>query len=373
MNDSRSTILSKYDMKGCSIRNRLAVAPMTRVTATAVGVPTAAMRDYYVRFAQGGFGLVITEGLYTDKAFAQGYRNQPGIADDEQAHAWAGITAAVHGHGARAFAQLMHAGALSQDNPFRSHTAGPSAVQPAGEQMGFYYGAGKYPVPVQMTEQDIAEAIDGFVQSAIRAVRVAGFDGIEIHGANGYLLDQFLTAHTNLRDDRWGGDVHGRVRLLVEVLRAVKAAVGEEVPVGIRISQGKVNDFTAKWAGREADAEVIFGALAGAGADFIHVTEFEAWKSAFEGGSDSLVALARRHAPGVAIIANGSLHSIERTAEALELGADIVALGRGALANPDMPALFEQGATPREFDGAILGPIADIKDSELAFRAAAAK
>jgi 2,4-dienoyl-CoA reductase-like NADH-dependent reductase (Old Yellow Enzyme family) len=373
MNDSRTAILSKHDMKGFSTRNRLAVAPMTRVTATADGVPTAAMRDYYIRFAEGGFGLVITEGLYTDKAFAQGYRNQPGIADDEQARAWAGITAAIHDHGALAFAQLMHAGALSQDNPFRSHTAGPSAVQPAGEQMGFYYGEGKYPVPVQMTEQDIAEAIDGFVQSALRAVRVAGFDGIEIHGANGYLLDQFLTAHTNLRDDRWGGDVHGRVRLLVEVLRAVRAAVGDEVPVGIRISQGKVNDFTAKWPGREADAEVIFGALAGAGADFIHVTEFEAWKPAFEGGKDSLVALARRHAPGVTIIANGSLHSIERSAEALALGADIVALGRGALANPDMPALFEKGAAPREFDGAILGPIADIKDSELAFRAAAAE
>lgn len=371
MNDSQSAILSGHDMKGRSFRNRLAVAPMTRITATAEGVPTAAMRGYYTRFAQGGFGLVITEGLYTDKAFAQGYRNQPGIADDEQARAWAGITAEIHAGGALAFAQLMHAGALSQGNPFRSHTVGPSAVQPAGEQLGFYHGAGRYAMPVQMTEQDIAEAIDGFVQSAIRAVRVAGFDGIEIHGANGYLLDQFLTAHTNLREDGWGGDVQGRVRLLVEVLRAVKAAVGSEVPVGIRISQGKVNDFTAKWPGRELDAAAIFGALAQAGADFIHVTEFEAWKPAFDGGSDSLIALARRHAPGVTIIANGSLHSVERAAEALELGADIVALGRGALANPDMPKLFEKGAAPREFDGAILGPIADIKDSELAFQAAA--
>jgi 2,4-dienoyl-CoA reductase-like NADH-dependent reductase (Old Yellow Enzyme family) len=371
MNDSQSVILSRHDMKGLGFRNRLAVAPMTRVTATAEGVPTAAMRDYYARFARGGFGLVITEGLYTDKAFAQGYRNQPGIADDDQARAWAGITAGIHAGGALAFAQLMHAGALSQGNPFRSHTAGPSAVQPAGEQLGFYHGAGSYPMPVQMTEQEIADVIDGFVQSARRAVRVAGFDGIEIHGANGYLLDQFLTAHTNLREDGWGGDVQGRVRLLVEVLRAVKAAVGSEVPVGIRISQGKVNDFTAKWPGRELDATAIFGALAQAGADFIHVTEFEAWKPAFDGGSDSLVALARHHAPGVTIIANGSLHSIERAAEALALGADIVALGRGALANPDMPKLFEKGIAPREFDGAILGPIADIKESELAFQAAA--
>lgn len=367
MTDPRSAILSKYDKKGIVARNRLAVAPMTRVTASADGMPTATMRDYYRRFARGGFAMVMTEGLYTDKAYAQGYRNQPGIADDDQARAWAGITAEIHAGGALAVAQLMHAGALSQGNPYRSHTAGPSAVQPVGQQMGFYHGEGRYPMPVAMTEPDIAEAIDGFVQSAIRAVRVAGFDAIEVHGANGYLLDQFLTAHTNLRSDGWGGDVHGRVRLLVEVLRAVKAAVGGEAPVGIRISQGKVNDFTAKWPGGEDDAAAIFGALAAAGADFIHVTEFEAWKPAFEGGSETLIALARRHAPGVTIIANGSLHTIERAAEALALGADIVALGRGALANPDMPRLFEQGAAPRAFDGAILGPIADIKDSELAF------
>ena len=344
---------------------------MTRVTATPAGVPTPVMRDYYARFARGGFGLVITEGLYTDKAFSQGYLNQPGIADDEQARGWKEITEDLQRHGAQVFAQLMHAGALSQASPFRTHTIAPSAVQPAGKQMEFYHGEGDYAMPVEMTQAQITEAIDGFVQSAVRAVGIGGFDGIEIHGANGYLLDQFLTAHTNLRTDRWGGDAAGRVRLLEEVVTAVKTAVGDRVPVGIRISQGKVNDFTSKWPGRDADAEVIFGALARAGTDFIHVTEFEAWKPAFEGGKDSLIALARRHAPGVTIIANGSLHSVERAGEALALGADIVALGRGALANPDMPDLFALGQEPRPFDGAILGPIADIKDSELALPAAA--
>ncbi len=360
-------ILSAYDMHGTTLRNRLAVAPMTRVTASEAGVPTDAMRDYYERFARGGFGLVITEGIYTDKAFAQGYRFQPGLADDEQASAWAGITARIHAHGGRVVAQLMHAGALSQGNPYRAHTVAPSAVQPKGKQMVFYYGAGDYPVPAQITEAQIAEVIEGFVEAAKRAVRTAGFDAIEIHGANGYLLDQFLTAHTNLRTDRWGGDVHGRVALLVEVLKAVKAAVGTQVPVGIRISQGKVNDFTNKWPGREADARAIFGALAAAGADFIHVTEFEAWQPAFEGDTDTLIALARRYAPGVTIIANGGLHTAERAAAALADGADIVALGRGALANPDMPQVFAAQAEPRPFDGTILGPIADIKDSELAF------
>ena len=185
MNDSLNKILSKHDMRGAIARNRLAVAPMTRVSATAEGVPTPAMRDYYTRFAKGGFGLVINEGLYTDKAFSQGYLNQPGIADDAQAQAWKELTGAIRQHGTLVLAQLMHSGALSQGNRFRSHTVAPSAVQPVGEQMGFHHGQGRYPTPAAITEQDIAEVIDGFVQAAKRAVHTAGFDGVEIHGANG--------------------------------------------------------------------------------------------------------------------------------------------------------------------------------------------
>jgi 2,4-dienoyl-CoA reductase-like NADH-dependent reductase (Old Yellow Enzyme family) len=364
--ESVSEILSNFDINGALLRNRLAVAPMTRVTATEEGIPTQAMHDYYVRFAKGNFGLVVTEGIYTDKAFSQGYTFQPGLADDEQAQGWAGITKAMHEHGAKMFAQLMHAGALSQSNRFRQHNVAPSPIRPKGSQMSFYYGEGEYPVPVAITESEIAQVIQGFVNTAARAVQ-AGFDGIEIHGANGYLLDQFLTAETNQRTDRWGGDTKGRVSLLVEIVKAVKAAVDDAVPVGIRISQAKVNDFTSKWPGREADAAVIFSSLTDAGVDFIHVTEFEAWKPAFEGGQHSLVALARRFAPKVSIIANGSLHEVERSMEALMTGANIVALGRGALANPDLPKVIEARRELRAFDSSILGPIANIKDVELAF------
>jgi 2,4-dienoyl-CoA reductase-like NADH-dependent reductase (Old Yellow Enzyme family) len=356
-------------MKGATLRNRLAVAPMTRVSATEDGLATDAMRRYYARFGAGGFGLVITEGLYPDLAHSQGYRNQPGLATDAQAASWKAITAHAHAHQARVFAQLMHAGALSQENRYRTHNLAPSAIRPKGKQMGFYYGEGDYAEPAEIDEAGIAGVIAGFVDAAIRAVRIGGFDGIEIHGANGYLLDQFLTADTNRRSDRWGGDAAGRVTLLVEVLEAVKAAVGDAVPVGIRISQGKVNDFTAKWPGREADAQAIFQSLAAAGADFIHVTEFEAWQPAFDGGADSLVALARRYAPATPIIANGSLHDEARAHQAMALGADVIAVGRGALANPDLPRIFEQGSAPRPFDSAILGPIADVKESELAFGA----
>jgi 2,4-dienoyl-CoA reductase-like NADH-dependent reductase (Old Yellow Enzyme family) len=323
------------------------------------------MFDYYMRFAKGGFGLLTTEGIYTDRAFSQGYQFQPGLADDEQAHAWSVFTGEIQGHGALVFAQLMHAGALSQGNVYRRHTVGPSALRPKGEQLRFYRGEGPYPEPKQMTEIEIGEAVQGFVDAARRAVKIAGFNGVEIHGANGYLLDQFLTAETNHRTDRWGGDITARVALLAEVVKSVKLAVGDVAPVGIRISQGKVNDYASKWQGGEADAEVVFGTLADAGADFIHVTEHEAWKPAFDGATQSLVALARRYAPKSTVIANGGLHTEARMADVLAAGANLVTVGRAALANPDLPNVLRSKRTPRAFDSSILQPVASIKDREL--------
>ncbi|ATQ77077.1 NADH:flavin oxidoreductase [Massilia violaceinigra] len=345
-----------------ALRNRLAVAPMTRVSATDSGCATGRMARYYGAFAEGGFGLVITEGIYTDKAYSQGYWNQPGLSDDVQRDAWATVTDAVHTGGARVVAQLMHAGALSQGNPYRDGTVGPSAVRPKGLQMTFYRGQGDYPVPRAMSDAEISEAIDGFADAALRA-KQAGFDGVEIHGANGYLLDQFLTEGTNLRNDRHGGDVERRLRLIVEVTRAVRTAVGREFTVGVRISQGKVNDFTHKWRDGENEAALIFKALATLPMDYVHTTEFEAWKSAFGNGA-SLAALARRHA-GVPVIANGSLHDPERAASLMGSGqADVVSLGRGALTHPDWPARVLRGAPLDEFERGILSPIADLANAD---------
>lgn len=362
------SILTSVDMAGLRLANRFAVAPMTRVTATPEGLATPDMAAYYAGFATGGFGLLITEGLYTDQAHSQGYLNQPGLADDAQARSWAPLVAAAHDAGARVVAQIMHAGALRQGSRFCDHGVAPSAIKPKGNQMVFYYGAGGYDLPREISETQLEAAIEGFVDAARRAVEIAGFDAIEIHGANGYLLDQFLTLGTNQRDDRWGGETANRVRLLTEVVKRVKAVVAGRVPVGIRISQGKVNDFHAKWENGEADAKVIFEALATAGVDFLHVTEFEAWQPAFEGNPATLAELAKKYAPGVTLIVNGSLHDLGRAGQLIEAGADIVAMGRGALANPDMPRRVQSNAALREFDSAILGPIADIKASELALR-----
>lgn len=260
----------------------------------------------------------------------------------------------------------MHAGAISQGNRFRDSTAGPSAIQPAGKQLAFYYGKDNYALPTALTDEQIADAITDFAASAGRAIEIAGFDAIEIHGANGYLLDQFLTDYSNHRSDHWGGSTENRVRMIVETFKAVRARVGAKVPIGVRISQAKVNDFHHKWAGAERDAEIIFGSLADAGADFIHVTEFEAWKPAFAVGGPSLMRLAKRYAPKATIFANGGLHDIEHAVAALDDGADVVTIGRGALANPDLPRRLSSHGVLNTFDPAILGPIANIKDIELA-------
>lgn len=347
---------------GLSLPNRLAVAPMTRVSATADGHATEQMADYYEAFAAGGFGLVITEGIYTDKAYAQGYLFQPGLADDAQRDAWRTVVDRVHARGGRIIAQLMHAGALSQGNPHRAETKGPSAVLPKGQQMTFYRGDGPYRMPEAMTDDEIAEAVKGFARAARRA-QEAGFDGVEVHGANGYLLDQFLTAHTNLREDRYGGSLDNRLRLTMEVIHAVRQSTTQDFAVGVRSSQGKVNDFTHKWEGGDADAARIFRALGAQPIDYLHTTEFEAWRPAFGEHGASLAALARKHVT-VPVLANGSLHDAMQADGMLARDeADFVSLGRGALTHSDWPARLRSGEALGTFDRALLAPIADLANA----------
>ncbi len=210
-------LFQPVSVNGLELRGRVAVAPMTRISASPEGAPTQRMVRYYERFAAGGFGLIVTEGVYTDQAYAQGYIGQPGLTDERQALGWRAVVDAVHAAGGRIFAQLMHAGALAQGNRYRSDTVGPSAVRPRGEQMLLYHGAGPYRIPRAMTPAEIEQVVEGFAAAAQLAIEVAGFDGVEIHGANGYLLDQFLTDYTNTRTDQWGGGVRNRLRLAVDV------------------------------------------------------------------------------------------------------------------------------------------------------------
>lgn len=344
--------------------NRVALAPMTRISATEDGHATERMASYYRTFARGGFGLLITEGIYPDTAHSQGYHYQPGIATEEQARSWAKVVDGVHEAGAKIFAQLMHAGAQSQGNRFVASSVGPSAVAPKGEQLAFYRGEGPYPVPSAITESQMKEVREGFVTAALHAQQ-AGFDGVEIHGANGYLLDQFLTDYLNQRDDQYGGSPENRVRFAAEICRDVREAVGPGMTVGIRISQSKVSDNEHRWSGGAEEAEVIFGTLGATGIDFVHTTEYSATEAAFEGTGETLAALAKRYS-GVPVIANGKLDDPDTAVSMLAGGpADVVALGKAALANRNWPHLVRNNLEFGELDPSVFAPFADVKDWEL--------
>jgi 2,4-dienoyl-CoA reductase-like NADH-dependent reductase (Old Yellow Enzyme family) len=347
------------------LKNRIALAPMTRVSATAEGLPTERIASYYGVYADGGFGLLITEGLYIDEQASQGYLYQPGIATPAHAEAWKPVVNRVHAAGAKIFAQLMHGGSQSQGNIHSSATLAPSAVRPKGEQLPMYRGSGPYPMPEAMTAEQIREVRRAFVTSA-RLARDAGFDGVEIHGANGYLVDEFLTDYLNSRIDQYGGSVANRVRFAAEISRDVAAAVGSDIATGIRISQGKVSDNYHRWAGGEEDAAVIFSALAHTGIDYIHTTEYRALAPAFDGGLKTLAELAKQHS-GLTVIANGHLDDPYDAASVIESGAaDVIALAKPALANRNWPHLVRTGQTlAGDLPADLLGPVATVKDWEL--------
>ncbi|MCZ2403873.1 NADH:flavin oxidoreductase [Paenarthrobacter sp. Z7-10] len=355
---------SPVQIGSTGLSNRVALAPMTRISATAEGHATDKMVSYYESYARGGFGLLITEGIYPDTAYSQGYLFQPGIATEGQAQSWATVVKAVHSAGARIFAQLMHAGAQTQGNRFVDSAVGPSAIAPKGEQLAFYRGEGPYPVPGEITVAQMDEVRDGFVNAALHAQK-AGFDGVEIHGANGYLLDQFLTDYLNHRTDTYGGSPENRVRFAAEICLAVREAVGPEMTVGIRISQAKVSDNDHRWSGGDEEAQVIFETLGATGIDFIHTTEYRAAAPAFDDGPESLAALAKQHS-GVTVIANGNLDDPETATSLLRDGdADVIALGKAALANRNWPHRVRNNLALDELDTRLFAPVADVKDWEL--------
>jgi 2,4-dienoyl-CoA reductase-like NADH-dependent reductase (Old Yellow Enzyme family) len=358
------SLLSEIQIGNMRVNNRIALAPMTRISAAEDGQATDIMLRYYKSFAQGGFGLLITEGAYPDEAYSQAYLDQSGIANEKHVAAWKKVTDAVHQAGSKIIVQLMHAGSQGQGNIYKNEFISPSGVRAKGEQLPIYNGEGSYFVPKEMTKEDIQTVIQEFAAAAKRA-KDAGFDGVEIHGANGYLLDNFLTDYLNQRTDEYGGSTENRIRLSLEVSKAVREAVGNDFVVGIRISQGKVSDYQHKWAGAEKDAEIIFSSLSKAGLDYIHVTEYDAAAPAFEGTEHSLALLAKKYGT-VPVIANGNLEDPEKAEQFLARGeADVITLGKGALANHDWPERIVKGQSIRDFNPEILGPKANIKEQEI--------
>jgi 2,4-dienoyl-CoA reductase-like NADH-dependent reductase (Old Yellow Enzyme family) len=343
------SILENVTMNRLRLKNRTVVAPMTRVSTKGDGIPTEQMGKYYCRYAEGEFGLIITEGTYTDRSFSQAYPNQPGITNAQQEKGWANIVKSTHAVGGKIILQLMHAGALSQH---LSNTRSSSSIQPMRKMLeGYSEKQGAFPLPQAMNTSEIDEVIVGFSDSAMRAEK-AGFDGIEIHAANGYLLDQFLTDYTNEREDQYGGCLEKRCRLITEVLASIKKSVTNDFVVGVRVSQGKVNDFDYNWPNGISDGKVIFSSLKNAGADYIH---FSSEGKGFDHGcltenGESLPKLARE-LTGLPVIANGGLDDPSEANRILKGNhADLIALGTGALANPDWPTRLKAQIPTRPFN-----------------------
>ena len=360
-------LFNQTHLGSVEMKNRVCVAPMTRISAADNGVPTDIMVDHYQAYAKGGWGLVFTEGTYVDEAHSQGYRNQPGMANGDHAAGWQRVVDAVHSENTPIFQQFIHAGGLIQDNRYVVTGIAPSRVNQLGQMMPHYYGDGPFPEPREITKDEMKSVAASFAAAARLAADI-GFDGVEIHGANGYLLDQFLTTFANIRDDEYGGTTKNRIRFHCEVLAAVLDEVGSEIPVGIRISQTKVNNFEYQWPGGADDARIIFSALKEVGPTYIHVSTHKGLEEVWNSGRN--LADWAKEIWGGPTIACGGLQDPDRANTLLADGhADFCALGKGALADPSWPKKILNSTEPIGFDPGMIKPFATLQNT-LDWRAA---
>ena len=333
-------LFSPTDLGGLHLKNRVVMAPLTRVRAGAEGVPTDLVAEHYAQRAS--VGLIISEGVYPGPE-SRGYFGQPGIATDEQEAGWRRVADAVHAAGGVIVMQLMHAGRVSHpDLSGTDRTLAPSAVAIDGE-VRTQHGRHRHAVPHALTEDELVVVRDEFVTAARRAVR-AGFDGVELHGANGYLLHQFLSPVSNVRTDAYGGSPEARARYVVEVARAVVEEVGAG-RVGIRVSPGnQAQDvFETDEAETLATYEALLTGLAPLGLAYLSVLHAEP--------AGSMVRDLRAWFGG-GVIVNSGFGSPTSRAEAVALieqsHADAVAVGRAIIANPDLVERWRREAPENE-------------------------
>ncbi|GGW65995.1 oxidoreductase [Streptomyces lucensis JCM 4490] len=345
-------ILSRpITLNGLTVPNRIVMAPMTRMFSPG-GVPGEDVRSYYARRAAAGVGLIVTEGTYVGHDSAGQSHRVPRFHGDEQLAGWAKVAEDVHAAGGTIVPQLWHIGMVRNegDGPFE----GAPAVGPSG-----LVTAGAEPTGRTMTQADLDDVIAAFAQAAADAERI-GFDGVEIHGAHGYLVDQFLWEGTNRRTDTYGGDPVSRTRFAAEIVAAVREKVSPEFPVLFRYSQWKQQDYTARLAETPEELEAILTPLAAAGVDVFHASTRRYWLPEFD-GSDLNLAGWTKKLTGKPVITVGSvgldgdflgafqgenspLKGIDNLLDRLESDEfDMVAVGRALLQDPQWAAKVLSG------------------------------
>lgn len=337
---SDSPLFTPFQVGAITAPNRLALAPMTRSRAKNPGnVPTDSVVNYYVQRASAG--LLITEGSQVSKQ-GVGYIDTPGIHSAEQVAGWKKVTDAVHAAGGRIFIQLWHVGAIS--HPF-FHDGGlpvaPSAVQPQGVKAFTGKGMEEIPTPRALETTEVKAVVEDFRKAAENA-KAAGFDGVEIHGANGYLVDQFIQSSTNQRTDEYGGSVENRARFALEVVQAAVDVLGAD-RVGIRLSPtgnvGGIHDEN-----RLATFSYMTEQLNKFGLAYLHVIEaLPGHPMAAKAGQEPVGPALRSIFTGPFILNGGYTQETAEKALANK-EADLIAFGVPYIANPDLVERFEQGA-----------------------------
>ncbi len=322
-------LFETYALGPITLRNRLVMAPMTRSRASADHVPTGIMVPYYADRAD--LGLIITEGT-SPAADGLGYARIPGLFTTEHVAAWRPVTDAVHARGGRIFVQLMHTGRASAaaNLPEGARTVGPTAEAMAGEIFTDTLGMQPADVPHALTEAEIAEVVAQHAQSATLAIE-AGFDGVELHGANGYLIEQFLNANVNHRTDGYGGSAEARNRLAIEVARAAVGAIGGD-RVGMRISPYGAFNGTGAFEGVEEQFLTLATELSSLGLVYLHLVNHASMGAP---AVPSPFVTQLRSAFKGTFIASGGLDRGKAEALLESGAADLVAFGRPVLANPD--------------------------------------
>jgi N-ethylmaleimide reductase len=330
-------LFDTFDLSGITLKNRVVMAPMTRSRCPG-NIPGKLVARYYGQRAEAG--LIITEGT-SPSPNGLGYPRIPGLYSAEQMEGWRGVAEAVHEGGSHVFVQLMHVGRVGHplNLPRGARLLAPSAEAAPGEMFTDSKGPKPHPTPVAMTGQEVTEAIEEYAKSAELAVE-AGLDGVELHGANGYLIDQFLNTASNLRDDRWGGSVAGRIRFAVEVARTVADRIGAG-KVGVRVSPYGVFNGMAP----DPEHDELYAALADAlnelGLAYIHVVDHSSMGA--PAVKDEVKAEIRCRFNGPYILSGG--YELARAeADLVEGKGDLVAFGRPFIANPNLVSKLRDGA-----------------------------
>ncbi|RLL65574.1 NADH:flavin oxidoreductase [Streptomyces sp. Z26] len=332
-------------INGLKIPNRIAMAPMTRMFSPG-GVPGDDVASYYGRRAAAGVGLVITEGTYVGHPSAGQSDRVPRFHGEEQLAGWRRVAEAVHAADGRIVPQLWHIGMVRKDGepPFADAPAmGPSGVRIDGN------GTGR-----AMTRSDLDDVIGAFAEAAAEAERL-GFDGVELHGAHGYLLDQFLWEHTNRRTDAYGGDATARTLFTAEIVAAVRERVSNTFPVLFRYSQWKQDAYDARLAHTPQELDALLAPLAAAGVDAFHASTRRYWEPEFDGSALNLAGWTKKLTglPTVTVGSVGlngdfinafkgegsSVRGLDDLVERLEADEfDLVAVGRALLQDPTWAA-----------------------------------